>query len=370
MSTILLACLLAAVPGCQKTPNPDVRELMNAIESVQQPIHDFRCEFEGSFRFKGELAEDQKGQLGADGVAETFSGVFIWKQGGDTRNDCLHRRIFDNRISREELVVRASEQQAEQYHRLNDAPLGYSVIKSPKEANSWRPDSLGWIFLIDKIKDQLVDPGFDATVSDEVVDGTPLKVLSFALEGRPESLFFRYWIDLRKSGHVVRRETYTRGKIMNSRINIKLTSFKVGDSEVWMPTYGETLGYVAVVDKKPVVVKEATVIDVIYVVDGTMQFNKNPGPEAFRIAYKMGTPISDNLRQLTTEYGKQEINPKPTKAEAEKMLREQLERADQQKSQLVVASLTSEIDWKFWSFTGLAVVLAVVLTVLAFRRFR
>ena len=84
--------------------------------------------------------------------------------------------------------MRNGDQQAEKYYRLNDAPLGYAVIENPKKANSWSPDCLGFIFLIDKIKRDVVDPNVDPSVSDDQIEGRPLKLLSIAVPGFPRDV--------------------------------------------------------------------------------------------------------------------------------------------------------------------------------------
>jgi len=370
MLTVFAVVLTMSSLGDDSAALRDVRSLIDVIESLQQPIEDFRCEFEGSVQYKGNLAERQKGLLGEGGLSETFSGVFLWKRGGDTHSDTLNRRAVDNAIAREVLVVRTKEQQSEEYRRLNDAPLGYSVIKSPKEANSWRLNSLGWIFLLDKIKAQVGEEGFDPSVSDEVVDGRPLKVLTIKFKSIPDSLHFRYWIDLRKSGHVVRVEGFMPGKVRSSHMDIKLDPFKIGDAEVWMPVYGVTYGYVALENNVPVVVKEPTSIVTMYVVGGTMEFNKKLGPEAFRVNYKMGTPISDELKKLNIEYGQQKIGLKPSKADAEKMLKEQVAKADAQKNELIVAIGLGGFDWWPWAVGGLIIAVLASLVALGMQRRR
>lgn len=166
---MIFLILLPAVPGEDGRADDGARRLVDAVEALQLPVEDFRCEFEGSVRHMGEDAETQK--LGEDGLYETFSGTFVWKRGGDTYCDTLRQAAGDNRILRETLVVRAREGQAELYERPNDAPLGYTVIKSPREVNSWRPTCPGWIFLIDRIKRERGDKRFDLSVRDDKVDG-------------------------------------------------------------------------------------------------------------------------------------------------------------------------------------------------------
>jgi hypothetical protein len=208
----------------------------------------------------------------------------------------------------------------------------------------------------------------EGSVSDIQLDGRPCKVLKIALKGVPDSLIFRYWIDLARGGHVVRMECYLPGKVLQSTMSITLSSYKLNGADIWMPTYGEYAGYSGVEDGKPVITKEPAGLQTIYVVDGTMAFNTHPGPETFTIKYKPGTRISDHLRQLNTEFGAQKIDAKPTKVEAEKMLKEQIAKAEQQKSELVVASDPEGFDWWPWTAWGMSAVVLVSLVALILQR--
>lgn len=351
MCQMLAVTLLAALLG-QESPHgkTGAQLLIDTIESVQHPLEDFRCEYEGTIRRTREFSRTEK--LGPDGLADSFGGTFVWKRGGDTRCDTLHRAA-DGSISRDLLVVRMQEQQAEQYHRLNDSTLGRAVIQSPKEVNSWQTGSLGEIFLIDKLKRIVADEDLESSVYDDTIEGRALKVLNVTLRGLPNSLIFRFWIDLQRNGHVVRQETYAPGAVMNGRFDIKLRPFRVGKDDVFMPVYGFDAIYVAIEDKKPVTTKEPTVLKTIYILENTMEFNNRPGPEAFTIKYKPGTPISDHVRKMTTEFGQQKLPSRPTKAAVEKMLNDQIAKADDQKSELVVASPTEGFDWSSWFIWGM-----------------
>ena len=90
MSMTWLAMMLVVFPGARNEPGKPVKIVIDTIEALQQPIKDFRCEFEGSIRYQGGLATVQGRPLGADGLEQTFSGTFVWRQ-GDTYHDCFHR---------------------------------------------------------------------------------------------------------------------------------------------------------------------------------------------------------------------------------------------------------------------------------------
>src|SRR5215831_9880690 len=113
MFPMILLIFLTCLPGGDGPGTNEARLLIDTIETLQHPVEDFRCEFEGTIRHRGKVAEDMK--VGEDGVYKSFSGIFIWTRGGDTHSEGLHRRAIDNQITRESLVVRMSQQQAEEY---------------------------------------------------------------------------------------------------------------------------------------------------------------------------------------------------------------------------------------------------------------
>jgi len=377
MSTIVLSILLSLQPIVADDGIHDAKSLVAAIEAIQRPVEDFRCEFEGSLYFKGKALEDPstKSSVSPDGLAQVFDGVFTWKRGGETRSDGMYRLQGNMaRIQHKILVVRPSQNQSEWYIRDNDAPPGKAVVLPPQKGSSHTSDCYGWIFLIDQLKREVADEvNFMATVTDDKIEGRALKVLSLTLKFVPDFIAARYWIDLRRGGHVVRSEIYQRPEnrskpVMAARLDIKLAPFKLGDAEVWMPVSGNEVGYMSTelnAEKKRRVIAcdEPTVLTSMKVVDGSMEFNKHPGPEVFTFKYKPGAAISDNLRKLTYEFGQQHLAPKPKKSELEAMLKEQVAKAEEQKAELVAAPLSEGINWSSWLFWGMgaAVVASSVL---------
>jgi hypothetical protein len=190
----------------------------------------------------------------------------------------------------------------------------------------------------------IVDPVFDCSVTDGQVDSRPVKIVTVSSSG---FRFFSYHVDLGRGGHIIRRTCYSTGGAVSSQTDIKLTAFQVDGKEVWMPVATETLGYGAGTPQDYYLLKTPTTHETIKILDGTMVFNTHPGRETFTIEYKLGTPITDRLRKMTTEYGAQKISLTPTKAEAEAMLNEQLTQAEAQKRELVAAP-SEGINWLKW----------------------
>jgi hypothetical protein len=302
MFQMLVLTTVIASPLADDPVAKDVKTLIDTIETLQRPVEDFQCEFEGSTRFAGKVAEDSKGGIDKDGVYDSYSGIFIWKMGGDIHSNSLHRMAADNTIVRQTSVIRMREHKAEQHQRPNDASIQFIYTTTPKRVRSTARDP-GQIFLIDTLKMQVADSVLESWVEDDNIEGHPFKVLNIALKGLPESLLCRYWIDLKRNGHVMRVESYTTGKVRCGQLDIKLAAFMIDDAKVWMPVSGESVGYAALVNGKPVATKEPTSFVKISVVAGTMEFNKKPKPDVFKITYQHGLPISDSFRKLTAEFG-------------------------------------------------------------------
>jgi hypothetical protein len=362
MLATILAAYLAGASGHGITGD-EAHLLVDSIESLQQQVDDFRCEFEGTLRARGKVADAFKVVEG--GVVDSFSGMFAWRRGGDLRCECWTRKASDNlKLVRWTTIVRFQKNEAEQYRRFDDAPIGQVLIVPARgqvlsNLDLWSPRSL---FLIDDLRYDVANESHISSVHDDVIDGRVFKVLEIGF-ARKDQLFRRYWIDLQRNGHVVRAEVYMNGEKLLIRRDIRLASFKSGNTETWMPISADQVGY-ASATKDQLVTTQPTTQGTISVVNGTMEFNKHPGPEVFTIKYKAGTPVSDSVRQLNYEFGQQNVPARPTRAEAEKMLKDQLAQAEEQKSHLVVAILSEEgFAWSTFLAWGLGAI--VVLSSLA-----
>ncbi len=304
MTPILTLAIVLAMPCSRDEARADdARSLIDKIDALQQPVNDFQCEFEGTVKFKGKNADTSP--VDADGTYETFSGTYIWQRGGDIRCECLHRLAVNGQISRQTLIMRAHDKQA--YYRMTlGHPREVPNISTPTESHAAR-EGLGEIFSLNSIKAIAADANYELSVSDGQLDGTPLKVLSIALKGIRESLTREYFIDLKRNGHVVRIQHYTKGKTLSLWFNIKLESFSVDGVQVWMPVSGESVGLMAVENERPILTNGPTSIRKFRVVRPTMEFNKYPGPDVFSTSCAARPPASEGLRKLEDEFARQVI---------------------------------------------------------------
>ncbi len=353
----------------------DVRTLVTAMDALQRPVEDFRCEFEGSSKAakaEGAAAEKLLVKPGEDGSYDTFGGVFVWKRGGEMSSDALHRRSIDNVVSRELILVRPRQRELELHTRPNTTTVGHTEIRNFDQVYISMFDTPAKFFLIDDVKRCIDLEYYKTSVADDQIEGRPVKALSVFLTFKgpkniPDQLLMRYWIDLHKSGQVVRKEYY-QDDVMGARFEIALRSFKVGSEDVWMPISADMKSYVENVEGKPVVLKDPVLHLSIYVIEGTMQFNKHPGPDVFTAKYKPGTPISDHIRKLKYQFDEVKISPRPTKSEVEAMLQSQLAKAEAQKNELVAAPLTEGFNWWALSVAGMGAAVMASLTLLWMQR--
>jgi hypothetical protein len=364
MGASLLAVTVALLAF--QPPPADHAALVELLDSLQPATEDFRCEYEGTYAFTSE--EVKRGlKLNADGVADSFSGVFIRSRNGDTRVDILHKAEPGGRVSQEQLLVRAVKGESEQYVRQDNRPHGRGSIQNPLVVNANRQASYGLIYLIDVLKRLLASPALKARVEDERVGDRDLKRIDF-LVANTSRLQERYWIDPARGGHVVRHERFlVESGALLSRIAVELKAYPGPGGDVWMPVSGRGEGFVKYEGGRFIPTEEPQTLQILYVVAGTMQFNRRPGPKTFTIAYRPGTPISDNLRKLQYEFGQQEVPPNISKAEAEAQLKAQLAQAEAQRTELSASSPAAGPSawarWLPWVLGSSTVVLLLVLLI-------
>ena len=377
MLPVILSAILTAFPSERSGPlGHGVQQLLDTIDVLQQQVDDFQCEFEGTIRYLGKIPENVK--VGENGLHESYSGLLIWKRGGGIYSDSLHQEQPGGAITRKTIVDRRSDHKEESYSRPNDARRGVATITDYE----YELNMIAFpfhLFSTIHLKHDVAGLGDRVWLGDDTIDGRPLKVVSQSLKGDAQSVDARYWVDLQRGGHVVREEFYDpkgsktfSGRTLNEtltrgRVEIKIGQFSVSGAEVWMPVSGVNTSFATGDDRNPVS-KTPTVVEEARVVDGSMEFNKHPGPEVFTIRYKPGTRISDTLRKLEYEYGAQPIAARPSKAEAEKMLKDQLAQAEKQKSTLVVASTSEGFAWYAWLPWGFAALVVISLAALWIQR--
>ncbi len=312
----LLVAILAAGddPGAEK-----VRALFATIESLQKPVEDFRCEFEETIRFNGILGEQNR--VGKDGLFERASGVYIRKAGGDIRVESLvvietmRGRPDFGAVAWHSAALRAREKLAEYENRNNEQTSASVGFGNKKDELVWN-EGLGRLFPLARIKADAAAGHYALEVSDGTLEGRAVKVLRLIIENMPGRIYGKCFIDLERNGHVVRVEHYSANNALSGWLDVELARFKVGDRAVWMLVCGESIGLMANGDGQPVLLKEPQSIMKLRVVEGTMEFNKHPGPQVITVRSKPDLPRTESFRKLENEFARQQVNLNPANARA------------------------------------------------------
>lgn len=67
----------------------------------------------------------------------------------------------------------------------------------------------------------------------------------------------------------------------------------------------------ALENRRSIVAREPGAFEIIEVVDGSMVFNKSPGPNVFTVTHMPDKPVSERLRELTTEFSRRKVDAGP-----------------------------------------------------------
>ena len=103
----IISCLAldSPLPQVDAGAIKDPKALLEAIESAQTPVADFRCECECAMSLN-RPTEQKKSRVDETGLVQTSVGVFIWKRNGDISSDTIIREAVGGRLSREALKLR------------------------------------------------------------------------------------------------------------------------------------------------------------------------------------------------------------------------------------------------------------------------
>jgi hypothetical protein len=310
MNCIVLALAVAAVA----VADDQTKKLIGTIDSLQAPLEDFRCEFEGTVH---DASQSAPGSPVAPGERrDSFSGMFLWKKNGGFWCDSFHENSQrSRRVERRTMVVRSHDKDAEEYRRINDVVDGQRTFGSPSVFRA-QPDFEGpqSLFLIDDFKDQASDQAYSTSVRDDQVDGSALKVLEISVKDIKQ-LMRRYWIDLGRNGHVVRFEAYWKGEQIWLRRDIKLASFRVSDAQIWMPVSAEQVTYSSPTASETGK-SDPESIATMSILKGTTAFNVHLDAKDFTIGFKSDRPTSENVQRRSAQFDRQTLGAEQLEAKA------------------------------------------------------
>ncbi|OJW10557.1 MAG: hypothetical protein BGO49_22825 [Planctomycetales bacterium 71-10] len=367
-----LALVFAALSSTLDDGFKDVRDpkaLIAVMEAMRAAVGDYRCEFEGT--------EEPAGTERGGRPSRSYGGTYIWTAAGNLRSDFFEQRAAEGRAVWETVILRGSQGEFTRIVRDNDETVPRSSVEKPNVLGVDMQTRCGLLDPLDRIKATMTLPSIEGQVDDASWGGRPVKLLVLTTARSPDAprvVAERFWIDLDRSGRVVRSERYLGDKVAASW-DFELQEFPAGDGRVWMPVAATESNHVGDVireegSSRPVGVEltdEPKRIHKLHVLASTMEINKRPPASTFTPQYKPGTPISDVTRGLKEIYGVRKIADKPSKAEAEAMLADQIAQAERQGQELIAAPTTSSWGWP-WLPMAFAVASAVLAAILVIQR--
>jgi hypothetical protein len=112
-------------------------------------------------------------------------------------------------------------------------------------------------------------------------------------------------------------------------------------------------------DGKNVYTKAPTSEEEIYFLVENMKVNRHPPRSSLEVAFKPGTPVSDRLRKLQYDFGRQKQPKRESREQDEIGLKDQLAEARRQGQELeAVPTVEPGSNWTSGSFIMLALSLA------------
>ena len=348
----------------------DRDDLLQIIENFPNPFVDFSCEYEGkSMMLTSSFEPDSPNKL-----YDAYTGRFVYCTNKRMAVDIFHRFQMDQMKGRPiyRQTLATLNGQTTNYSREVDRPRSAGTI-SPATYKEYDIDgSFGEIFLLPVLKSWLryANAGMRRFDNEFVADIDCL-VIEFFFKNSPEGTRQRFWLDMAHGGLPVKRmikfgEFGEKPRTLYH--DFKFQSFPLPDGKfVRLPISGVVDSYGDQVDGK-FILRDTPVVRATFEVNlPTIKINRNPSDREFAVTFKPGAAVSDRLRKLEYEFGK-DTRPAPTSPiEAEERLQKLLAAAKAQEVDINKgaqgwAAVSSSLEWLPWVIAALfAVAFGVVL---------
>ena len=350
----------------------DDQQLLRMIDALQSPLSSLYCEYEGERLECGPQKAQWKFDVGNDtGLLERYSGIFRYKAQDKYLNDIYHD-FSANKFNRQRTIATQSILSTEsgtQIFSRADGSSGKVEARHVTSADFEITGSYGTIFLVRSLREDLkYDKKQLVVEGTEVVDGAPCERYAIVMGRKPYSietgLVERFWVDLGRNGHVLKKERWSSGQLLNVVSEIELKSYEGESGKVWVPVKGKSTNMYN---------SSKTSEEYYRVLQGSVRVGSVIPDRQFSVKYPVGTPISDHLKGVFYEFGQDRRPPPVTSSDAQARLDETLAKAAEGRAELVAASWSRGgwINWAFWGPLSASLVgafFALVLYVVRLKR--
>ena len=364
-----------------REPNPEVdgEQLMRLLEGLHSQVHDYELVCEGRIRF-ADTAEESIKEGGPKIHEMDFQGSFGYRSAdGADYLDLYQKPIHSDGSFLHGTYAQIKGEFAKTVRSSDQKDLPQVIEKGPGVPGSLNfpcsPERIIYLHRWRRWGYRAGNIGYGFEGWDEL-NGMPtlrIRVNEFPRSHLLEEKWSRFWIDLKRGGHVIKHESF-RGSHLESRTyNIVLEQFQLADgTKIWFPVHGELDSFAWQMVYRP----DPVLHEVYDVVRGSLIFNRGLADERFSIGWKGHGPKVGGLKRLAEEYRSRPPRPRPpgfrtdpVGVEEDQMHR--LAEADRQAEELD-ASPPSRPGWNATVFlqSGLTIVGIVALLAAFFLRRR
>ena len=378
----MLSILL--VVATMQNPEPKLvgSEVMKVLEGLHAQIKDFAFVCEGETKWLVDSADMYR--EAPDNGSGLFQGSYAYRQDGAAYWD-LYLKPADPRADFQHNTFAQLKGRRSRIFRVPDRQRGPELIEvgvgSPTELGTpFSPQLFLCLGYWRRIGYSTKEIEIESMDWDEI-DGNRtlrLSMIEHPLKPKPsdgrsaKGAWSKYWVDLKRGGHVLKHERYRGTHLISRTDKIELTSLRSPNGQqIWLPTHGEfnTFWWLKGYSDTPLF------HETYGVVRSSIVLNRGLTDERFSVKWKGQQAETTRLKELRREY--QSTPPKPEKprlrsdpAGVQEYQEQRLAEADRQAKQLD-ASPPSRRWWNSVTLAqaGLAVFGAgILITALVLRR--
>jgi hypothetical protein len=361
------ACLPAHAWGL------DGPTLLKVLDGLHDPAEGYSCEYEGRVRYTRASDRDSL-RLGNDGIAQIFSGSFTYRWDGAARLDYFVTHMSDHKVAKASIAI-INDRKTIASGYVDDLMKTAKVSRADAHSNNIEhPYSLGRLHGLDLLRRHCAAQLTMVHEGTEPLDGYSCEVVTFkytpaSIPPEKESSQ-KFWVDLERGGHILRRELY-RGANLSERLSrVQLAPFDgPKGSKVWLPISGTYEVFLYGDEKTRTILhsKDPIRIEEYLVMSPTVSLIAGIRDGHFAIELSPGTVVTDTVRGITYDFGRDQRPAPVTVAQAQERLRSHLSEADAQASELRAASWQrggrTEWSWLPWAAAAAALIVAVIVFV-------
>jgi len=346
--TSILVCLLLQAPS----PELDGEQMLRILEGLHSGIHDFELVCEGRVTWADpelrEKSEDPKrlerifqGSY-AYRAADGASYLDLYEKPLDSPTPTLLHSTHANLKGIHADIVRSADRRNYRPGFATQRGGGPGVLTFPCS-----PERFIYLYRWSRVKYSVANKTYKAEGWEEIDGNVALRVWvdEFPKGKRPDRIWSRYWIDMKRGGHVVKHEYHAGNQLRFRLYDVVLANIESPDGTArWFPVHADWESFLWKTEWRATPVLHES----YDVVRGSLVFNRGLTDDRFSLDWKGRTAESPALQKTRQEYNSVPVE-KPAQvrtgpqmrtdpAGVEEDLKKQLAEADRQAEQLDASS--------------------------------